>query len=435
MTLVPEYVDGAGRRSNDPLELAGPVPAIDLKALALLLAPPVLMGEFTPSCPWQGVERIGADEIVPQPAPLTETFRQAIESLTAEAEVIGVMVSGGLDSLAVLSHAMKVARGRRVVALTTDLTDDAGGSAAAMVKDLLTTLQLPAELVVLDPTRDRAQRRWSPAGPRLDALPEVNAAASALALELGVGVLLSGDGADELLGVPRFAAATILARQGPSAAYRYIRDLAGSGPGALGEVIGLAARFLPAKARARTYWAANWPEWCAPVAPAVLAEPHRSHVTKWAHEWVRQQIEAHTAAGRSWAEADAHDAFYPHDPIPPAGSVQEASPFLDQEFMAAALAIPPADRYDPTLPNAYHRCKAEVVRLLPRESAHLLPKRKQYFTTALARHMPAEQHAPRSVACGLLDRDALAVESDPSVLLVVSAIEQWLIGTEEVVPV
>ncbi|MFD4610022.1 hypothetical protein ACFWOT_18360 [Streptomyces sp. NPDC058440] len=85
--------------------------------------------------------------------------------------------------------------------------DDAGDSAAAVVRRLLAALALPVELAVLDPARDRAEPAWSPTGPRLDSLPEVNVAAAERAAELGVQVLPSGDGADELLGAPRFAIA------------------------------------------------------------------------------------------------------------------------------------------------------------------------------------------------------------------------------------
>ncbi|MEU1515236.1 hypothetical protein ABZ490_24340 [Streptomyces sp. NPDC005811] len=55
-----------------------------------------------------------------------------------------------------------------------------------MVRRRLAALDLSVDLVVLDPARDRAQPEWSPAGPRLDALPEINAAAALRAAELGV---------------------------------------------------------------------------------------------------------------------------------------------------------------------------------------------------------------------------------------------------------
>ena len=435
MSLLPLFEDGAGRRSADPLALAGPVPRVDLEALALLLAPPALLGEFVPRAPWRGVQRAPAEVPWPVPGPLPRAFAGAVEDLTRHADVIGVLVSGGLDSLAVLVHALRAARGRRVIALTTDLTDDTGTGAASVVRRLLSALDLRADLVVLDPARHRAQPLWSAAGPRLDALPEVNAAAALRARQLGCQVLLSGDGADELLGVPRYATGEVAARRGVRAAVRYAADVAASGPGLPGELAGAAARLLPRGLRARAYWAANWPAWCDPVAPAVLAEPYRSAATAWSRTWAQQQITAHAAAGRSWAQADARDAVFPREVIPPAGTVPEASPFLHPAFLAAALALPVGDRYHPGLPSPYLRCKAQVVRLLPERAVRHLPRRKQYFKQALADSAPAGRAAPRCVAAGLLDPAALATESDPAVLLVVASLERWLAGAENTAPI
>ncbi|MGH3800530.1 MAG: asparagine synthase-related protein, partial [Pseudonocardiaceae bacterium] len=269
--LIPLFRDGTGQISADPLELTGPTPAVDLTALGLLLTPPALLGEFIPRAPWLGVERIRSALPRRRPGSLPSAFAAAVEDLTAGVEVIGVKVSGGLDSLAVLVHAVRAASGRRVIAFTTDLTCDAGISAATVVRRLLTDLDLNVELVVVDPHRERSEPVWSPVGPRLDALPEVNAATAEIATQLGVGVLLSGDGADELLGVPRFATAHIAARLGLWAAVRYGRDIAHSGPGLAGEVAAAMASWLPPASQARGYWAANWPVWCDPVAPAVLA--------------------------------------------------------------------------------------------------------------------------------------------------------------------
>jgi hypothetical protein len=140
---------------------------------------------------------------------------------------------------------------------------------------------------------------------------------------------------------------------------------------------------------------------------------------------------AAAAAGRSWAGADAYDALLHREAIPPAGVVAEASPFLHESFLAAALALPLGERYHPGLPSASLRCKAQVVRLLPRSALPVLPRRKQYFTGALADQAAAGRQAARCVAAGLLDPVALAAETNPAVLLVVAALERWLVGAEK----
>ena len=433
--LTPLFRDGTGRTSADPLELTGPTPTVDLTALGLLLTPPALLGEFIPCSLWLGVDRIEPAFPRPRPGSLSHSFAVAVDDLIADVAVIGVKISGGLDSLAVLVHVVRAASGRRIIAFTTDLTCDAGISAATVVRHLLIDLGLNVELVVIDPDRERSEPVWSPVGPRLDALPEVNAATAEIAAQLGVGVLLSGDGADELLGVPRFATANIASRFGLWAAVRYGRDVAHSGPGLAGEVAAAVASWLPPAAQARGYWAANWPAWCDPVAPAVLAEPHRTRATVWARGWVRGwvhgQISTHATASRSWAASDAHDALLPREVIQPAGPVPETSPFLHDDTLAAALALPLADRYHPRLPSAYLRCKAQVVRLLPHTALPVLPRHKQYFSSVLAHQIAAGTTAPLAVQAGLLDPGALAAETGVAQLLTIAAIERWLTGAEK----
>ncbi|GGO98174.1 asparagine synthase-related protein [Wenjunlia tyrosinilytica] len=435
--FAPDFRDTAGRTAANPLELTGASPRVDLEAVGLLLAQPALTGEFYPRSLWHGVERVPMRPVVPvaHPGGLGAAFAQSVREVTEGAETIGVSLSGGLDSLATLVNVCAVADGRRVVAFTIDITDDRGNGCVPVVKGLLRDLGLTGvELVVIDPRRDGAVPGWSPVGPRLDALPELNAAVARRAAERGVDVLLSGLGSDELLGVPRYATGAIAARHGVRAAMRYAADVGLSGPNLLGEAGAAFARLLPARVRAHGYWAANWPEWCDPVASAVLAEPYRSDATAWGRSWVAERIGDHAAAGRSWLEADARDAFDPYEVLPPSGDVLEASPFLTETFLSAALAVPLADRYRADLPTGYLRAKSLILPLLPPDALPVLPKRKQYFSTALGEQAAAALDARGpllSADVGLIERAALARETDAAVLLVVYAVEQWLRGAAE----
>lgn len=428
---------GDGRTAANPLDVSGPVPGVDLHAVGLLLAPPALTGEFYPVSLWRGVERLPMRPLTPasHPGGLRAAFAASVRSLTADADTIGVALSGGLDSLATLLHVCEVAEDRRVIAFTGDHRDDQGRSCVPVVRRLLSDLGLEdrVRLVVIDPERHRAQPMWSPVGPRLDALPEVNAALSETADRLGVGMLLSGVGSDELLGVPRYATAQIARRYGPGAAWRYLRDVGHSGPGTAGETAAILARLTPAGVSARAYWAVNWPEWTAPTASPALAEPYRSHATAWGRSWVERRVSEHVAGGRSWADADAFDAFWPHEVIGPAGPVPEASPFLTEGFLSAAFAVPVAARYRPDAPTAYWRCKWLVLSLMPRRALPVLPRRKSYFTAALAREAAVlDPSAPLlAVECGLIDRAALTGEKDTAFLLALAAVEQWLLGAVE----
>jgi Asparagine synthase (glutamine-hydrolyzing) len=413
--------------------LLGPAPGVDLSAVALLLAPPALTGEFIPRSLWQGVEQLPVPPVVPAPYPggLRAAFNNAVRDLTADAQTIGVSVSGGLDSLACLVHAHAVAQGRRIIAFTADMTDDQGRSCVPVVSQLLSDLNLGGvELEIIDPARHHAEPLWSAAGPRLDARPDLNAAMALRADDQGADILLSGDGSDELLGVPRYATTAITQRHGTTAARRYTTDVARSGPGLCGEALAALSLLAPARVRAAAYWATNWPEWQAPSAPAVLAEPYRAQATAWGRQWVTGRIADHAAQARSWAQADAFDAFYPHETIAAAGAVPEASPFLTERFLAAAFAVPLADRYRADLPTGYWRCKSQVLSLLPANTLRHLPRHKQYFSAAIGEQArDLDPGAPLLVVeSGLIDRAALVRETDPALLLAISAVEQWLLG-------
>ncbi|ALL79374.1 hypothetical protein AD006_29255 (plasmid) [Pseudonocardia sp. EC080610-09] len=174
-------------------------PTIDMDAVALLFAPPALYSEFYP---WQGASLAELPAGSPGREPgLGPAFRRAVARAVDDAAVIGVSFSGGMDSLAVLAEACRQARGRRVVAFTIDLVDDRGRLASDTATALITRLGLTCELQIVD-TTDRRKVAWSPIGPRLDALPQLNAAVAHRAAAAGCEVLLSGDGADETLEVP-----------------------------------------------------------------------------------------------------------------------------------------------------------------------------------------------------------------------------------------
>ncbi|OIV35436.1 hypothetical protein BIV57_21580 [Mangrovactinospora gilvigrisea] len=361
-------------------------------------------------------------------------FLDSVRELTEDARAIGVQLSGGLDSLATLVYVHRVANGRPVYAFTVDLTDDQGKGAVPVVRRLLRDFGLTGvELVVIDPKGERGVPRWSAAGPRLDALPDLNAVVAREAAARGVDILLSGSGADELLGVPRYGTGAVARRQGGRAAWRYAADASRSGAGLMGEGMAAAARLLPSSARARLYWAMNWPEWCGAEATPVLAEPYRAMAAEWSRAWVWEQINDHAANGRGWFAADAYDAFFPHELIPAAGEVREDSPFLTPGFISAAFAVPLADRYGAALPTPYLRAKALVVGLFPEGTAGLLPQHKQYFSAALegqaARFDAASDLVTADV--GLIDREALGRESDVSVLLAVASLEAWMRGAVE----
>lgn len=148
----------------------------------------------------------------------------------------------------------------------------------------------------------------------------------------------------------------------------------------------------------------------------------------WAAEWIAAAVDDHVTRRRTWATADAWDAFWPRAYIPPAGDIPEGSPFLHEGFAAAALALPLTSRYDPAAPTAYLRCKAAVADLLPARMRRALPRHKQYFSRALTEAFAGPIDVTHSAAVGLVDPDAVANEADTAVRMTIAAIEQWIRG-------
>jgi hypothetical protein len=427
--LQPHYRGPDGQLFADPLAAAGPHPRINLADVARLFTGVGLTGEFLPGSLWHDVTLVWPPPVArPTDASLTEVFAGVVQDLCADAETIGISLSGGLDSLAVLVHVSRLRPARRIIAFVADLEDDGGERAAQAVAKLLADLNLNVELVVIDPAQATATPAWSPTGPRFDALPKVNATVAELAAERGVKVLLSGNGADELVAAPSFATAEVGRRWGLRGVRRYMNDLASTRQGRWGELAAVLARVLPAGLSSRAYWAANWPELCRPSVSPCLAEPYHEAALAWADEWVRTQIAGHATARRSWTAADIIDTFWPRGLIPPAGAVPEASPFLHPDFVAAAVAVPVAQRYDPRSAAAYHRIKTQVVQVYPAELRPALPTAKRYYTRALGAAASTARIAPAATVAGLLDPDAVAVNRDTMTGLTVAAVETWLAG-------
>ncbi|MFV2094095.1 MULTISPECIES: asparagine synthase-related protein [unclassified Micromonospora] len=204
---------------------------------------------------------------------LGEVFDRVVAEMCGDTEAVGVNFSGGLDSLAVLVAVCQLAQVRRVVAFTVDLVDDDDASTAVAAADLVADLGLPADLVVVEPDGAGPVPPWSPLGPRFDALPRVNARVNAAAATAGCGVLLSGNGADELLAAGSFATAQVAGRWGLRGVRRYLADMAGTAAGRLGEAVAVVARVLPANWSARGVLGGELARVVSPDGVAVTGDP------------------------------------------------------------------------------------------------------------------------------------------------------------------
>jgi asparagine synthase (glutamine-hydrolysing) len=434
--IRPKFVGRDGLAADDPLSAASPTARVDLDGIARLFTDPGLFGEFAPSSYWRDVQMVWRmqNATLTTPADVTANFASVVAELCDGHETVAVNVSGGLDSLAVLWHAVHLRPRRQVVAYTADLVDDIGDDASSVVRQLLTALDLhgQVEVVVVDPAQALIEPPWTPYGPRLEALPAVNATIAARAVEAGAGVVLSGNGADELCAMPNFGVRQIAARHGWRAGAQYVRDIRVTG--LTSHLAGALSSWLPPSVRARLYWSAAWPQWCDPGVSPVVGPQFRDAALVWARSFVDTTIEEHARLRASWAEMDAHDAWWPRAFHPPAGNLAAGSPFCDDAVINAVAGLPLADRYSPALRTPYQRVKGLVVRLFPERLWPILPRTKRYYSHALAEAVAAPIPVPHAQALGLLDQTELDQCTCVATRMTAAAVEDWLAGIELRVP-
>lgn len=437
------YISDDGQRGHDPLALAGERPTFSLSKLALYLSTPAVIGEFLPDCPWQGVTRVRSSVAWPlvtesNAEDIIEQFQHSIVACVGDASTIAVALSGGLDSTAVLYHASKVCQDRRLIAITSDLQDDHGVSCASVAQRLVENLSVPCELHVLESTSEAYRRfpeaEWNAHGPRNDAMPRFNRAMADVAEASSADILLTGSGADELLGAVRYLLPPLFRSRRLQDTLSYLRDIfQGGGIRRVEtELLALAASRLPAHFASQVYWATNWPELCLFQASSLLAEQFQSEVEEWSRAWVRDILALHTEKHSSWAVADAWDALFPLDILPQAGLIPERDPFLHPAFLGYAMALPLEERYSARFQQAYHRRKALVLHLYPQEAHAVLPRAKQLFSQAFERYQKQMPSTDRCVKYGLLREDQLSMCRDTALLGMVSALEQWISGAEKI---
>lgn len=363
-----------------------------------------------------------------------KAFEAAICELVEGHDVCAVSVSGGLDSLAVLARLCQISEGtdRRVIGVCAEMTDDRGLSNVSVLERVLRDLRLECELLVVrrHESPDVAPA-WSPDGPRLDALPEVNRLVCARAAAAGATLVLHGSGADELLGATRFLLRRFLRAGDWASAGRYCGDTVFRSAGAaLREGVALVAPWLPGRPRALAYLAAECPHLATASVPRLIGVRYRDIVARWTDRWIDELASWHRDCHADWAAMAAWDSMAGGHPIPTPGPIEWASPFETVRMRDAARAVALHYRYDGCGKSAYWRAKRLVVELFPESERPKLPRYKQTFAVELSRVEPPRV-APVCTRFGLVDQDELAREKKDSLFLGrVAAVEEWLSRAE-----
>lgn len=436
------YLADDGRTSLSCSSLLSESPKFSLSKLALYLSRPVLWGEFLPDCPWDGITETRAGFVWPEsktcPDNLMDLFKESVEEYIGNANGVAVFLSGGIDSAAVLIHAAPLCarRGVKLIAITADLESDNGELTSELATSLIegTGIDVEHHIVAASGHGKNHVPVWSPIGPRLDAMPELNHSMASLARKAGAQVILTGSGADELLGTARYTLTDLVKARRYRAARRYaISALAAGREETLLEGVGICANLLPKRIGASLYWSFNWPELENINPPTLLAEPYRSFAKEWTIKWLRQRMDGHTIWSGTWAKADAWDSLFPHDIHLPSTDIPEYSPFLNTRFAEYAMGLPLHRRYSEAFSTHYQCRKALVMQLIPKEMHRHLAISKTTYSAAFSRyHRGGPTSFDRCIEYGLFDSKALQdIQNDPPVLHNARSIEMWIRGAEE----
>jgi len=406
---------------------------IDASLLALWLSWPSIVGEFDPaSLNVDGMPLVGESSgRGGEYQNIRHALSASIEGCISTHEVIGVSLSGGLDSLAVLTEACKIARtdDRKIIAITAEMTDDQGKSNVPIIERLLADFGLQSDLHVSSTDQlPRGTVNWDRAGPRLDALPTVNLALSELAADAGCTLLLGGNGADEVLGTGRYLFRNLILNRKWKDVLSYWHDTVQTDLSALKhELLALGSPILPKQLRMLAYLASSSPELCRPTPPEVVGRRYRKPVQAWTQSWLNGLVDHHVRSNTSWASMEAWDAVFPLHRLPSAGPIPLVHPFLEESFLRAVESIPLVSRYNSDLAFAYWRQKALIVDLFPAALRPRLPHFKQTFRADLAHRFDlARREITVLTTTGILDSQAWHRESDPGVVHRVNAMNTWL---------
>lgn len=406
----------------------------DLSHLALYLAPPALYGEFRPASPWTGwtLQREMALPVETPRCQLRSVFDRTVADLVAGHDAVAVRVSGGMDSAAVLSSLARVTSAdNQLTVVVTEAISDSGAlaseQAGRIVQAVFQDRALP-NIVVL-PSSEIAAPAWSSVGPRLEAAPRRNAAAIAAAAAAGATLMLSGDGADELLTTPAFLGCRLARTDGARSLLRYLRDHDPSD--VVATSVASASELL---LRQRTTSAVRVYNALTSNSVTTGMAALDPNFYTYADEWSRAYDDAlydllEELLSDGWAHAEAHLAIWPQDQLHLGPELPVRSPFLEQPFVGRALGLPLWERWDAGLQTPYLRRKAAVAGLLEPGVGDVLPRHKEGFSADLAGSTFTDHDTPTLVEIGLVRAHTLV--TDTAAVLTLRALEDWVVGALE----
>ena len=261
---------------------------IDLERLALWFSGPAVLCEFGPNSPTGHAQfpepLLGLSPNQGAGASIAEAIDDELCAIADAHERIAVLLSGGLDSAAVLYRLSRTVPSERIVAVAADLTDDQGNSSAEAATRIAEIIDNRIEIVRATP-HTGAVAEWSPMAPRLDAAPLYNDALIRAAIDCGCSVALTGNGGDELFAAPRFLLGQMAKKRLGRKLASYIGDtVLYSWEAVLKEPAGILADLMPRNTMRWAYDRIVWPENLVSLYPGIVDEWH-GPIREWSGEW------------------------------------------------------------------------------------------------------------------------------------------------------
>lgn len=444
-TAEPVFVNASGMRAADPLEVTER-PVVSLAKLARSLANPVLESNVGAPCLWQGVERLRpafqfSDGEVASVGELRDQFAKAVSRSISDAETVVVLVSGGLDSLAVWVEVARQCRatGRRLVPVVFDMVDDSGHSALPVARRQAAVIGGSLPLVLAPHEEGDTDPEWSPRGPRSECHTGMWNRLYRLCERLPGSVVVTGEGGDEALAAWNFGTRSLLdARRCPDLR-RYLAAFLRHETvvEAVAEVTSLGERALPRRTSFRLYMAMAWPDVLNPIPGDIIRAPVRDAVAEAHETWLRERFDVFCEQRQSWVEAMYYDQVYPfvYDAHPLDGPVPFRSPYCDPGFLHFAGGLPWQVRFDARTARPYHWYKALQLWLIPKPVVPHVPTYKMRYESEIDRHLRQVGHHGSLMLheLGVLRyTDFVRLESAHGFLpLAVRNAEMWLRGAVE----
>jgi asparagine synthetase B (glutamine-hydrolysing) len=360
-----------------------------------MLSAPAVEFEYLPAPLWENLkfeQYHPVDDLsgATQPGDILKAFHATVDEATNGAETVAVLFSGGLDSLAVLCHAHRQCQNtdRRLVTSVINISDDDGVKAADVAARLIRDFSIDTELIVTEPRSTECRTRfWSIDGPSFVAMPLYVRAAVDSVRALGSEVLLDGSGGDETMQFPGFGSGTFACGGDLKALCGYLKDTFryDAQAAVLGEFASSIAKVLPRPLSSALYHSFHLTDLARLSKQQIVSAKYRELVDEYVVKWYQHRITWLDQLRGSWTKMALLDQIHPIEPVQDFG-LPIRSPFLQIDFVKAALRLPSAARYSHGLKFPYHRWKSITCDLLPPECRKYAPRYKQLYRTSVAEY-------------------------------------------------